>query len=100
MRYLKLFEFYEPTDLIEEIDMSLFMSLDDERNSVGIGDDVLVLYFNNGYELFRFELEELNPGMGERYGYTNGDTWYGLDMAIRVLSVETYNDFVTPNRTI
>ena len=86
-----------------EIDIDILKDLVDERDGVKKGDDVIVVYFSGGFDIYRFKLKDSGD---DGLGYYDGKSgsfnykWYGLEDAYHVVSVDTYNDFVSPDKRI
>jgi len=98
-----------------EIDVSELKELSDERDSVNQGDEVIAVYFDGGYSIYKFKVnfhltysrQEGMSGLGgSTPGSSRGETpedgrsWYDLEDAYLVVKVSTYNDFVSPDKRI
>jgi 6-pyruvoyl-tetrahydropterin synthase len=89
-----------------EIEVDQLKELDDERDSVKDGDEVIAVYFDGGYSIYKFKVSkskylidyqsETDPGFGSRFD----DNWYSLEDAYLVVKVGTYNDFVNPDKRL
>lgn len=82
-----------------EIDVSELKELSDERDSINDGDEVIAVYFDGGYSIYKFKavISDLGTGLG---GETRQNEWYSIEDAYLVVKVSTYNDFVSPDKTI
>jgi len=82
-----------------EIDVSELKELSDERDSIKDGDEVIAVYFDGGYSIYKFKavISDLGPGLG---GETRQNEWYSIEDAYLVVKVSTYNDFVSPDKII
>lgn len=94
----------------EEIDVNELKELSDERDSVKEGDEVIAVYFDGGYSIYKFKVFT----GGSKFWNANGDVanrglggddvdegnWYELEDAYLVVKVSTYNDFVNPDKRI
>lgn len=93
-----------------EIDVDQLKELDDERDSVSEGDEVIAVYFDGGYSIYKFKVtkskyladyrSETDSGFGVRVKNGIDDDWYSLEDAYLVVKVDTYNDFVSPDKRI
>ena len=91
-----------------DIDISELKELSDERDSVVEGDEVIAVYFDGGYSIYKYEAKMLHYTMGRdgKLGYRNKDLkkytseiFYIKD-AYLVVKVSTYNDFVSPDKRV
>ena len=82
-----------------EIDVNELKELSDERDSVKTGDEVIAVYFDGGYSIYKFKITlrymSNDPGI-----YDSTGNWYSLEDAYLVVKSDTYNDFVSPNKRI
>jgi len=100
-----------------EIDIETLKSLDDERNSIKEGDDVIAVYFDGGFSIYRFKVQRIrtNPvtefaqfSLGHREdtesarkkGRLGNPLIYLIEDAYFVITVDTYNDFVKPEERL
>ena len=98
-----------------EIDVNTLFSLTDERNSVKMGDEVIAVYFDGGYSIYKFDINYALGGQlcHKKYGNTytvtqviraaGNDlpgTIFNLEQAKLVVLVDTYNDFTSPEKRI
>jgi hypothetical protein len=101
-----------------EIDIETLKSLDDERNSIKEGDDVIVVYFDGGFSIYRFKVQRIritDPATGSvnfSLGYSEStrkegrsvpilpSVTYLIEDAYFVITVDTYNDFVKPEERL
>lgn len=92
-----------------DIDIETLIKLDNECDSIKIGDDVLVLYYNDEkfrikydvpylYSIYRFEVDDVAGSLG--VFHWGEDEQYLLDDAYLVVRVDTYDDFVEPKKRI
>jgi hypothetical protein len=91
------------------IDIEALKNLSDERRYLKEGDDVILIYFDGGYSIYRCKLkiisrEPFKLGWKEDdytamvAGRRGNPKTYKLDDAYKAVSVETYNDFCDPNK--
>lgn len=91
-----------------EIDINVLKKLTDERHNIRKGDRVIAVYFEGhefGIYLFTTqEVDDTGPGWDDpddfHLGFSDGGTWYELNEAYLVISLETYNDFVDPEKRL
>jgi hypothetical protein len=90
-----------------EIDIETLKSLDDERNSIKEGDDVIAVYFDGVYEIYRFIVQSIvsrNAGMNIiKLGYKDEKVTKSvgyIEDAYLVVTVDTYNDFTSPEKRL
>lgn len=94
-----------------DIDIEALKNLSDERKDLKEGDDVILIYFDGGYSIYRCKLniisrEPFKLGWKEDdytamvAGRRGSPTTYELDDAYMVVSVETYNDFCDPSKRL
>jgi hypothetical protein len=113
-----------------EIDIETLKSLDDEKNSIKEGDDVIAVYYDGGFEVFRFKVSKIykfpiligNYSNRDYYNYRNNSylglgyredlniarksgrlgspITYLIEDAYLVVTVDTYNDFVKPEERL
>lgn len=81
----------------KDLDMEVFESLEDERMHISVGDIVLAMYFNGGWDIFKFKVEKLDDG---KLGFSDGQMVSYIDDSDKVITLETYNDFVAPEYRI
>ena len=85
----------------DEIDVNELQELSDERDSVSEGDEVIAVYFDGGYSIYKFKVftdDVANRGLGG--DDVDEGNWYELEDAYLVVKVDTYNDFVSPDKRI
>jgi hypothetical protein len=82
----------------DEIDVNELQELSDERDSVSEGDEVIAVYFDGGYSIYKFNIISDNRGLGG--DDVDEGNWYELEDAYLVVKVDTYNDFVSPDKRI
>ena len=95
-----------------DIDVSELKELTDERDNVNEGDEVIAVYFDGGYSIYKYKVikKDLVNGWGEQLGaerdiqdlrtQTIRKEWYSIEDAYLVVKVSTYNDFVSPDKRI
>jgi|APSaa5957512535_1039671.scaffolds.fasta_scaffold51951_2 hypothetical protein len=84
-----------------EIDVNELKELSDERDSVKDGDEVIAVYFDGGYSIYKFKVftdDVANRGLGG--DDVDEGNWYELEDAYLVVKADTYNDFVSPDKRI
>ncbi len=81
-----------------EIDIDELKELSDERDSVKEGDEVITVYFDGGFSIYKFttQLDKYNNELG----YRDPRSHFKLKDAYLVVKVDTYNDFVSPEKRI
>ncbi len=86
----------------DEVDLSVLTKLDDERNSLMEGDEVLATYFSGGYDTYQFKLERWFDQNDNCYvlGTSTNDTVYTIEHAFHIVKKETYNDFAEPEKVL
>lgn len=98
-----------------DLDIETLKELKDERDSVSEGDEVIAVYFDGGYSIYKFKVNfhltySRQEGMSGLGGSTPGSsrgespegtrTWYDLEDAYLVVKVSTYNDFVSDDNQL
>jgi hypothetical protein len=90
-----------------EIDVNELKELSDERDSVKDGDEVIAVYFDGGYSIYKFKITTKQDMVylsqeeqGDSGVYDSTGNWYSLEDAYLVVKADTYNDFVSPNKRI
>ena len=82
-----------------EIDIDELKELSDERDSVKEGDEVIAVYFDGGFSIYKFITKFLDKYNNE-LGYRDPRSHFKLEDAYFVVKVDTYNDFVSPEKRI
>lgn len=107
MKYLKRFNESNSEsgvkDITNEVDVKLLTTLDDERESVRVGDVVIVTYFMGGFKTYEFEVKFIEPRSPHRVDLEaigNSDDYsdYDLENAYHVVTKDTYLDFLNPEK--
>jgi hypothetical protein len=96
-------QFNERVDCINDtINFEVLTNLQDERNSIIEGDEVIATYFTGGFDTYAFVVEKwYDDFTGENmYGTSDGDNTYLIDMAYHIVKLETYEAFVDPEERI
>ena len=106
MKYLKRFNESNSEsgvkDITDQVDVKLLTTLDDERESVRVGDVVIVTYFMGGFKTYEFEVKFIEPRSPYRLqdleSMGNSDEYsdYDLENAYHVVTKDTYLDFLHP----
>ena len=84
-----------------EIDIDTLKGLIDERDSVEEGDEVIAVYFDGGYSIYKYKVftdDVANRGLGG--DDVDEGNWYELEDAYLVIKIDTYNDFADPDKRI
>lgn len=94
-----------PDCVDDTIDFKVLTKLEDERDSIQEGDEVLATYFGGGgpggFSTYKFVVYKCEiDGIGDVLGHSTDDTFYGLEEAYHVVKMETYNDFVDPSKIL
>lgn len=96
----------------DKIDLNELSKLDDERDSVQEGDEVIAIYGENHIKnIYKFKLQSPYPEHpNDLFGYQpqtgEGRTswekakWFRIKEADLVVKVDTYNDFVFPEKRL
>lgn len=94
MKYIKLFEDYNPGWIIpikdELLDTTIFDKISDIRDSVKEGDVVIGVYFGGNFDAY---LMKLGKGDNDELGCSNDDSWYGLEHAWGIFDPKDYNSY-------
>ena len=94
-----------------DIDVSTLKDLNDERKLLKKDDDVILVYFDGGFSIYRCKLQVISVvpfklGWKEddytamTAGRRSNPITYELDDAYMAVSVDTYNDFCDPTKRI
>ncbi len=104
-----------PDCVDDTIDFKVLTKLEDERDSIQEGDEVLATYFGGGgpggfstykFVVHKYKFDDLSDlvvyqdGDKNVLGYSSDDAFYGLEEAYHVVKMETYNDFVQPDKIL
>lgn len=86
----------------DSIDTKILLDLTDERDDVSVGDMVIATYFNGGFDTYIFEVERFDAGPEDESDYVYGNSYKCIDLnnAYHVVKLETYNDFVNPEKIL
>lgn len=84
----------------DKIELEELSQLEDERDSVGEGDEVIAVYFDGGYSIYKFKVQLIHSSMGRpgNLGHIFGNKDFDIRDAYLVVKVDTYNDFVSDKR--
>ena len=94
-----------------DIDINALKDLKDERKLLKAGDDVILVYFDGGFSIYRCKLQYISkepPKLGwkeDHYtamvaGRRGSPITYELEDAYMAVSVETYNDFCDSDKRL
>lgn len=86
----------------DSVDFDVLTKLEDERNSLVEGDEVIATYFSGGFDTYDFKLERwYEPSTGDYVlGCSSDDKMFTIEDAYHIVKRETYDDFVEPENQL
>ena len=80
-------------NITKECNVKVLNTLEDERDSVNVGDVVIATYFMGGMDTYEFEvIQGSEPLTLENMGNADDFSWYDLENAYHVVKKETYTN--------
>lgn len=86
----------------DTVDFGVLTKLEDERNSLVEGDEVIATYHSGGFDTYQFTLSRWYESTIGEYilGCTSDDRMFTIDDAYHIVKKETYDDFVDPENQL
>lgn len=86
----------------DTVDFGVLTKLEDERNSLVEGDEVIATYHSGGFDTYQFTLSRWYESTTGEYilGCTSDDRMFTIDDAYHIVKKETYDDFVDPENQL